>query len=114
MKLFGVALPALTPELTFALQHWQELDPVWTEKQRYSRTLGNEVVELLDGIFTKAGNDAKKCLEEIVPAMSGSLQGLARVNWTVRNAANHWGAWGYIYKPRGPKKSLGWTGVYFD
>lgn len=98
-------IPVLTPELRFALKHWQEMDQLLEGKKSEYKELRKEV----DQIYKRAGVDAKERILRIASEVSGAT----RVTWTDRNVENDWGTWGPLRKPHG-KSVVAWAGIYFD
>jgi len=105
----ALAIPILTPELRFALKHWQEMDQLSEGKKSEYK----EVRKQVDQIFKRAGADAKVRIMRIAECISYELNEKTRVAWTDRNVESEWGNWGPLRKRRG-KSVVASAGVYFD
>lgn len=103
-----IAVPALTPELRFSLEHWQEMDQLVEDKTgRYK-----DVISAIENINKRASVDAKERIIKIMRSITSELQGkTAKIDWSPR--IYDWGNWGHLRKPGG-KSRIAWIAVDFD
>src|SRR5712692_7393469 len=101
-----LAIPALTPELRFALKHWQEMEQLSEGKKSDYK----EVRKQVDQIIKRAGVDAKLRIMRTAECIASEVSATTRVSWTDRSVENDWGTWGPFRKPHGKSDWPGWEG----
>lgn len=106
-------LPTLTAELLFSLKHWQALDAICDDT--IAGKFGKDFQKVGETVYhDKAGDAAEGRILLIAESINEKARRLVRIDWSNRRIAEHWGAYGSLFPPRGRKKMLGWLGVYFS
>lgn len=107
-------VPALTPELSFCLKHWQQLNDVSEDRTGIiQKKVGSELREVVSKIYEKAGRDIMDRIIPITKSITDELRGMARIDWSLRQIEDNWGADGKLYGPRGRKNLIGYLGTYY-
>ena len=107
-------VPALTPELSFCLKHWQQLDAISEDRTGIiQEKVGSELRELVNKIYGNGGRDIKDRIIPITESITAELRGMARIDWSLRKIEDYWGACGNLYRPHGRKNLIGYLGTYY-
>ena len=107
-------VPALTPEISFCLKHWQQLDAISEDRTGViQKIVGPQLRELVGKVNEKAGVDIRGRIVPMTKAISDYLYGTARIIWSLRNIEDNWGVYGNLFRAYGRRRLVGYLGVYF-
>ena len=113
MRKTRFAVPVLTPEISFSVKHWQQMDAVCEDKTGViEKRFGKELAELVEKIYDRVGKDIKDRIISITKSIDDCLRGMARIDWSQRNIESNWGTNGSLYGARGRKKLIAYLGAY--
>ena len=108
------SIPALTPELSFATEHWREMEEVAHNNRKvYEPQLGSQVINFVDETYSKASEDVKKLILPVTQAINDQIPHV-RVSWHTRGIEENWGTWGHVRRPGGTNRPIRWAGAYLD
>jgi hypothetical protein len=101
-------VPAISREVEFIAEHTAEVDAVYEEEIRVPEA----VKELTEAVYDRAEADIKDLLLAVEADVSRAMRGLLRVKWVGGDLGGRAESKGPIYNAHGPKKEMGWVGIY--
>ncbi len=109
-------VPGVTPELSFCLKHWRQMDAISEDRTGViQKKVGPQLSGVVDKLYERAGVDARDRIVPIRDAISDHLSGTVRIIWSLRNihVEDNWGVYGSLLRSHGVKHPIGYLGVYF-